>query len=260
MRKTALITGASYGIGKELAELFAKDQINLVLVARSKDVLEKLAVDLKQTYSIDAEVIASDLSKPTAAYELYEQCQQKQISIDYLVNNAGFGLYGEFLNTDLQKEIDMIEVNIKSLMVLTKLFLPHMVERGEGKILNVASMASFQPGPLMAVYYATKSFVLHFSEALANELKGTGVTVTALCPGPTETMFGKRAGLDQSKLFQRGVMDAKTVAKLGYRGFMAGKTIVIPGVMNRLSAFCIRFLPRSLVTRIVRQIQERRIV
>jgi short-subunit dehydrogenase len=256
MKETVLITGASYGIGKELAELYAKDGYHLVLIARSKDKLQKLAEDFSAKYKIEVKVIVKDLEDPSKAYEIYEEVRKEGIQVDYLVNNAGFGLYGEFIKTELHDELHMIDLNIKTLTALTKLFLPEMIRNRRGGILNVASTAAFQPGPLMAVYYATKAYVLSFTEALANELKGTGVKVTALCPGPTETGFSERAHLEQSKLFQTGVMCARDVARIGYKGFLQGKTLVIPGFKNRLLSFCVRFLPRKAVTQIVRHIQE----
>ncbi|NGQ93601.1 SDR family oxidoreductase [Brevibacillus sp. SYP-B805] len=255
MKGTALITGASGGIGKELAELFAQDGYHLVLVARSGEILQQLAAELSAQYKIQAEVIVKDLEDPSTAFEIYEEVREKGIHIDFLINNAGFGVYGEFVNTALQAELNMIDLNIKTLTALTKLFLPGMIRSRRGGILNVASTAAFQPGPLMAVYYATKAYVLSFTEALANELKGTGITVTALCPGPTNTGFSDRANLEQSKLFQMGSMNAREVAEIGYNGFMQGKTIVIPGMKNRLLSFSVRFLPRKTVTQIVRRIQ-----
>lgn len=255
--QTALITGASSGIGLELAKLFAKDGYDLVLVARSEGKLNQLKGELEAQYGIRGTVIAMDLGKPEEAYRLKEELKGKHIEIDVLVNNAGFGLYGAFDETDLEDELSMIDINIKALTALTKLFLPGMKERGRGKIMNVASSAAFQPGPLMAVYYATKSYVLSLTEALENELKGSGVTVTALCPGPTETGFKSRANLGESKLFKSGVMDVQTVARIGYDGLMRGKTIVIPGFKNKLLANSIRFIPRKWVTATVRNVQER---
>ncbi|MEW4305780.1 SDR family NAD(P)-dependent oxidoreductase [Rossellomorea marisflavi] len=253
--QTALITGASSGIGLELAKLFAKDGYDLVLVARSEGKLNQLKGELEEQYGIRGTVIAMDLGKPEEAYRLKEEL--KGVEIDVLLNNAGFGLYGAFDETDLEDELSMIDINIKALTALTKLFLPEMKERGRGRIMNVASSAAFQPGPLMAVYYATKSYVLSLTEALENELKGSGVTVTALCPGPTETGFKSRANLGESKLFKSGVMDVQTVARIGYDGLMRGKTIVILGFKNKLLANSIRFIPRKWVTATVRNVQER---
>jgi hypothetical protein len=203
-------------------------------------------------------VIVSDLARADAPREIYEELQSSGVRVDALVNNAGFGSYGLFAETDLRHELDMLQVNVVALTHLTKLFLPPMLARRRGYLMNVASTAAFQPGPLMAVYYASKAYVLHFSEALTNECEGTGVVVSALCPGPTETGFVAAAGMGDSKLFDRAVMDARTVAVEGYRGLLAGKTIVIPGLRNNLLARSIGFFPRGLVTKVVRRIQEKR--
>jgi uncharacterized protein len=256
--RTALITGASSGIGRELAVCFARDGINLVLVARNESKLQELADQLQTQYKIQAKVMPKNLEDMGSVQALYLELKTAGFHIDYLVNNAGFGVYGNFLETDLDQELRMIDLNVKSLTYLTKLFVPEMVKQGKGGVLNVASTAAFQPGPLMAVYYATKAYVLSFTEALENELRGTGVNVTALCPGPTLTGFGDRANLGNSRLFQLGVMDAKTVAEIGYAGFRNGKRIVIPGLKNRLLANSVRFAPRKLVTNIVRYIQGSR--
>ncbi len=255
MAQTALITGASNGIGKELACLFAKDGVDLVLVARSEDKLRQLAAELNRQYGVQVTVIAKNLERMDAVREVYEEVNARGLKVTYLVNNAGFGMYGPFLETATEQELGMIDLNVKALTYLTKLFEPQMVQRRQGGILNVASTAAFQPGPLMAVYYATKAYVLSFTEALENELRGTGVTVTAFCPGPTHTGFAEQANLGRSKLFQAGVMDAKTVAAMGYAGFRRGRRIVIPGWKNRLLAGAVGFLPRKLVTDIVRRIQ-----
>jgi short-subunit dehydrogenase len=187
--KTVLITGASGGIGKELADRFAKDGYDLVLVARSEGKLVDLAKEYRDKYRVQATVFAKDIALPGMVEEIYGELRKKGIAVDYLVNNAGFGLYGEFLETQIEQETNMIDINIKALTVMTKVFLPDMVKRRQGGVLNVASLVAFFPGPLMAVYYATKAYVLSFTETLENELRGTGVTVTALCPGPTATGF-----------------------------------------------------------------------
>lgn len=257
MTQTALITGASNGIGRELAVLCAKDKHDLVLVARSENKLNQLAKELNKKYGVQVKVIAKDLQKMDAIQEVYEATDAENIEVDILINNAGFGLFGEFLNTEREDELNMIDLNIKSLTYLTKLYLPSMVKRKRGKVMNVASTAAFQPGPLMAVYYATKAYVLSFSEALENELKGTGVSVTALCPGATETGFSNRANLEESKLFKSGVMDVETVSNIGYRGMMKGQSLVIPGFQNRMLTCLVRFLPRKIVPSIVRRVQER---
>ncbi len=256
--KTALITGASSGIGYELAQLFARDRYNLVLVARSADKLNQIANELIKQFGILVKIIPLDLSLPDAAEKVFRELQQEAIAIDILANNAGFATYGFFAETDLNAELKMMQLNMLTLTHLTKLFLKEMLARHEGKILNIASTAAFQPGPLMAVYYATKAYVLSFSEALANELQGTGVTVTALCPGPTESGFQARANMEESKLVSgKRIMDAKTVALIGYHGLMSNQTIVIPGLKNQILALSIRFTPKNLVTKIVRSMQER---
>ncbi|MCA1612944.1 MAG: SDR family oxidoreductase [Acidobacteria bacterium] len=258
MKLTALVTGASGGIGEEIARLFAADGHDLVLVARSRDKLARLAAELGDRHNIAARVVASDLARPEAAREIFDGLRADGVRVDALVNNAGFGSYGQFAETDLRRELDLLQVNIVALTHLTKLFLPAMIERRRGYVMNVASTAAFQPGPLMAVYYASKAYVLHFSEAIANELDGTNVRVCALCPGPTETGFVAAAGMEQSKLFERGAMDARTVAVEGYRGLLAGNTLVIPGLRNNLTARLVGLAPRKLVTKVVRGIQERR--
>jgi short-subunit dehydrogenase len=255
---TALVTGASGGIGEELARLFAADGHDLVLVARSRDKLVRLAEELHEKHGVAARVLAADLARPEAPREIFEELSADGVQVDALVNNAGFGTYGLFAETDLQSELELLQVNIVALTHLSKLFLPGMLARRRGYLMNVASTAAFQPGPLMAVYYASKAYVLSLSEALANECEGTGVRVSALCPGPTETGFVAAAGMGDSKLFDRAVMDARTVAEAGYRGLLAGKTIVIPGLRNNLLARSIGFFPRHLVTRVVRGIQEKR--
>ncbi len=255
---TALVTGASGGIGEELARLFAADGHDLVLVARSEDKLKDLAAELGGKHGVAARVLASDLSRPDAPREIFERLNADSIVVDALVNNAGFGSYGLFAETELEKELDLLQVNVVALTHLTKLFLPGMIARGRGYVMQVASTAAFQPGPLMAVYYASKAYVLSLSEALANECGGTGVRVSALCPGPTETGFVAAAGMQESKLFERGAMTAREVAEEGYRGLLAGKPLVIPGFRNNLLARTVGLFPRGLVTKVVRGIQERR--
>lgn len=257
--KVALVTGASSGIGFELAKLFAKDSHDLVLVARDKKRLEKAGHALKSAYNVRCTTIVKDLSKQNAPKEIMNTLKKQNIRIHALVNNAGFGVYGKFHEMELQKQLDMIQTNITALTQLTGLILPEMIFRGEGRILNVASTAAFQPGPLMAVYYASKAYVLSFSEALSNELQGTGVTVTALCPGPTKTEFHARAHMEIERmgLSNAGFMSAARAAKEGYEALKKGKTFVIPGTRNRALAFLVRLTPRNTVTRIVRNIQEK---
>lgn len=258
LAKTALITGASSGIGCELAQIFAAHNYNLVLVARSEQKLQEIAAELKQKFHISAKVISQDLSLPGVPAAIFEELQAAEIKIDVLVNNAGFATYGLFVETNLNVELQMMQVNMVALTYLTKLFLPAMIARKEGKILNIASTAAFQPGPLMAVYYATKAYVLSFSEAIANESQGTGVTVTVLCPGPTASGFQSKAQMEESKLLKISqIMEAKTVAEIGYRGLMDKKTVVIPGLINKILALTVRFTPRNLATKIVRSMQEK---
>jgi uncharacterized protein len=248
---TALITGASSGIGLELARVFARERYDLVLVARNQKRLEEIALELKATR---VQVLSKDLSRAEAPHEILAAVPRT----DVLVNNAGFGVYGKFLETPLDDELNMLQVNMAALVALTKLYLPGMVAAGSGKIMNVASTAAFQAGPLMAVYYATKAFVLSFSEAIANELRGTGVTVTALCPGPTATGFQERGKMEDSGLVKgKKVMDARTVAEIGYRGLMVGQTVVIPGFRNLALAFSVRFAPRAMAAEIARRLQEK---
>ena len=258
MNKTALITGASGGIGCELAKVFAKDQYNLVLVARNAAKLTQFADELQREFGISAKAVPLDLTAASAPQSLFDQLQHDSIAVDILVNNAGYGVLGEFAKVSLEDNLGQIQLNITALTHLTRLFLGPMIERRSGKILNVASTAGFQPGPLMSVYYASKAYVISFSEALANELQGTGVTVTCLCPGATDTGFQGRAGLENTLLFKKlRPMDAKTVACDGYRGLMAGKVIVISGFRNWLLAESVRFSPRRLVTAVSRKVLDR---
>ncbi len=257
-KMTALVTGASGGIGLELARLLAADGHDLVLVARSGDKLARLAEELTGKHEMAARVLVADLARPEAPGEIFDDLQAKGVAVDVLINNAGFGSYGLFAETDLRSELDLLQVNVVALTHLAKLFLPQMIARRRGYVMNVASTAAFQPGPLMAVYYASKAYVLSLSEALANECEGTGVVVSALCPGPTETGFVAAAGMGDSKLFDRGSMDARTVAVEGYRGMLNGKTLVIPGFRNALVARTVGMMPRRLVTKVVRGIQEKR--
>jgi uncharacterized protein len=255
--KTALITGASSGIGYELALLFAADGFDCILVARSHDKLKELAARLEGEHRVKTLVLSKDLAKPSAVDEIYEEVSSASMEVDVLVNNAGFPVFGLFSETDLEVELEMLQVNVVALTALTKLFLRGMVARRHGRVMNLASTAAFEPGPLMAVYYASKAYVLSFSEALANEVRGTGVTVTALCPGPTRTGFQKRGVMEDSRLVQGQIADARSVALAGYRGLMAGKTIVIPGFTNKLVPWIARTSPRNVLTRVVRRMQER---
>lgn len=256
-RKTVLITGASGGIGHELAKLFAKDGHNLVLVARTASKLAQVCDELQRQFSISAKPITLDLGTPSAPQLLFDQLQREGIAIDILVNNAGYAKYGEFANIPLEESLGQIQLNIATLTALTKLFVPPMVQRHSGKVMNVASTAGFQPGPLMAVYYATKAYVISFSEALANELKGSGVTVTCFCPGATDTGFQHRAENAESRLFKKlRPMDVKKVARDGYRGLMKDKTLVISGLRNWFVAESVRIAPRKVATAISRWVSE----
>jgi short-subunit dehydrogenase len=253
---TALITGASGGIGYELAKLFAKDHHNLVLVARNGPRLVQVADELQRQFGVSVKTVTLDLADPNAPQSLFAQLQN--VAVDILINNAGYGQFGEFSDVPLEESLGQVQVNITALTALTKLFLGPMMERRSGRIMNVASTAGFQPGPLMAVYYATKAYVISFSEALANELADKGVTVTCLCPGATETGFASRAGNDKTRLFKSlRPMDAKTVARAGYHSLLKGKTLVIPGVRNWLVAESVRFSPRKMVTAVSRWVSER---
>ncbi|MGA2345890.1 MAG: SDR family oxidoreductase [Candidatus Sulfotelmatobacter sp.] len=254
---TVLITGASGGIGYELAKLFARDHHNLVLVARSADKLAQVATEL-QAHGVTAKTIALDLAAPPAPKFLFDQLQREGIVIDILINNAGFGVFGEFAQMPEEEILGQLDLNIRALTELTRLFLPAMVRRRNGRIMNVASTAAFQPGPLMAVYYATKAYVLSFSEAIANELRPSGVSVTCFCPGATHTDFAQRAGLENSRLFkQLGAMSAEKVALDGYRAVMEGRTLAISGVHNWVVAQSSRFAPRKMVTAVSRWVAEK---
>jgi short-subunit dehydrogenase len=256
---TALVTGGSSGIGIALAKEIAAHGHDVVLVARGRDALEAAAGVIEGKYGVRADVIPADLRLPDAADRLYETVSNEKFEIGILVNNAGFGLGGEFLETDLEREVEMIQVNVTAVTQLTKLFAGPMVRRRTGRVMNVASTAAFQPGPLMAVYYATKAYVLSFSQAVAEELRGTGVTVTALCPGATATAFNDTAEISNTRLFTRlGVADADDVAEYGYRAMMRGERVAIPALRDKILVQAERFAPRALVTRITRRLQESR--
>ena len=256
-RQTALVTGASSGIGKELARLLAADGYDLVLVARSGRSLEELASEMRAAHGIKVKVMLKDLSKPGAAEEIFARLDEDSTVIDVLVNNAGFATYDPFAETDASETLDLLALNIVTLTHLTRLSLAGMLSRGRGRILNVASTAAFQPGPLMATYYASKAFVLSFSEALSHELRTSGVTVTALCPGPTRTGFQDRADMHDARIVRLSMMEASRVAQAGYRGMQSGKVVVIPGFQNWLLAQSVRFTPRVVVRHIVGWLQGR---
>ncbi|MCC6371271.1 MAG: SDR family oxidoreductase [Bacteroidia bacterium] len=258
MKNTALITGASNGIGLELARVHASKGGNLVLVARSIDKLNALKTELETTYKISVYTIGKDLSRKNAAQEVFDELAKKNITVEYLMNNAGFGDYGMFYETDWNKEEQMINLNVTALVHFTKLFVKSMAANGKGKILNVASTASFQPGPGMAVYFATKAFVLSFSDAINNELSDKGVTVTALCPGATASGFQEAAAMQGSKLFEgKKLPTSKEVAEYGYAAMLKGKAVAIHGFMNMLIATSVRFSPRPIVLKITRKLMQK---
>jgi short-subunit dehydrogenase len=251
--KYALVTGASSGIGYELAKLFAQDGKNIVVVARSQDRLEKLKTEIENKSGTKVIVGVKDLSKPDAPQEIFSELEKNNINVDVLVNNAGFPVHGKFAETDLKEELNMIQVNITSLTHFTKLFVKKMIENKSGWILNVASTAGFYPFPLISIYAATKAYVLSFTEALANELQGTGVSVTCLCPGPTDTRFYERGNVwnaKWAKTMKR--MDAAKVARVGYTALKKRRVMVVAGLGNSLMVFLPRFFPRKLFTRMTR--------
>jgi short-subunit dehydrogenase len=258
MKNTALITGASNGIGLELAKVHASKGGDLVLVARNKVKLDELKTELESQFKISVYAIGKDLSKDNSAKEVYEETTKQNIQIDYLINNAGFGDFGMFVETDWNKELQMINLNITTLTQFTKLYLQDMVKRGSGKIMNVASTAAFQSGPTMAVYYATKAYVLSFSEAVDNEVSDKGVTVTTLCPGATESGFQAAAAMEESNLVKgKKLPTSKEVAEYGYKAMMKGKTVAIHGMMNWIMANSVRFTPRAMVVKLTRNIQDK---
>lgn len=254
-RKNVLITGASTGIGYELAGLFARDGYNLILIARNRKKLEELSEVLKNKYGTACAIFQKDLSAPDSAVTLFEKLTAGGIRVDVLVNNAGTGCCGFFHEMDLSSITGMMELNMTSLTVLTKLISKEMMGRREGRILNVASTGSYQPGPYIAVYYATKAYVLSFSEAINNELKDYGITVSTLCPGATRTEFSRRAGKSDMK----NAMEAETVAKIAYEGFKKGRRVIIPGKWNKIGIFLSRLLPRNFSARIIGKAQYRQI-
>jgi len=247
---TALITGASSGLGEEFALQLAREKYDLVLVARREEKLREVAERAKQAGAAKAAIIAADLSRADAAAEIHRRLAAENIAVDYLVNNAGFGTHGGFVRAPLDREIEEINLNVSALVALTRLFLPAMVEKRRGIVVNVASTAAFQPVPWMATYAATKAFVLSFSEALAGELAGTGVTVMALCPGPTRTEFQQVASVEDSGVPSFAYMDAATVVRQAIDAARRGKAIKINGVVNLIMAESSRFAPRALVRRI----------
>ena len=250
--ETVLITGASSGIGLELAKCFAADGCRLILVARNTEALEVLAKELRQAHQIEARVLTADLSRPETPRRIFEELRAANIIVDVVVNNAGFGANGAFAEISLPRQLEMLQVNITALTELTGLFLPGMIQRKKGGILNVGSVAGFQPGPGMMVYYATKAFVLSFTEALAEELQGTGLNVSVLCPGPTESNFGNVARGKKVRPMKTSKMTSEAVAIYGHHAFRNGKITAVPGLQNKVFVQLSRILPRKIPRKIVK--------
>ena len=255
-RQTALITGASAGIGRSLALQFARHGYGLILVARRAAALEDLAAHLSRAHGVGARVLVVDLAQPDGPRTIDDALASANVQVDVLVNNAGFGLQGGFAQLPLQRQLDMIQVNITALTELTRRFLPGMLQRNRGGVLNVGSTAGFQSGPLMAVYYATKAYVLSFTEALAEEVAGSALRISCLAPGATASEFAAVAGMEKSNLFRVQAMDADVVARFGYDAWTRGKVLAIPGISNRIGAFSVRFAPRALVRRVIRRLNS----
>jgi short-subunit dehydrogenase len=256
MKNVALITGASSGIGKELAHIHASKKGDLVLVARREEELMSLKTELEKAYNVSVEVFVCDLMRPHSAKEVFEFIQSKNIQVEVLMNNAGLGGYGNFNERELSKELDMIQLNIVTLTELTHLILPQMVERKSGKILNTASTAGFMPGPLQSVYFATKAFVVSFSQGIAFELQDKGITVTALCPGPVKTGFESAAGMSGSGLFEKSASASSTAIK-GYKAMEKGKLIVITdGSLKFAINFALPFAPRKMILKMIYKMQH----
>ena len=255
MKSATLITGASSGLGSEFARLFAADNHDLVLTARRKDRLETLASEVSRKFGVTCHAIEADLQQPDAPAMIARKIQELHLHVDHLVNNAGFGYVGDFASSNKQQDLGMIEVNVTALVHLTKLFIGSMKHKGFGRILNIGSTAGFQPGPYMTTYYATKAFVNSFSEALAFELQGSGVTVTLSCPGPTATEFGERSGVDKKPLFKMGTATSESVARQAYEACIRGDRRVIHGMLNKVGAVTAGFTPNALLLRMVERIQ-----
>lgn len=256
-RQTALVTGASAGIGVDLAECFARDGYDLILTARSEGALREVAERLASKYGVRATAIAQDLGQIGGGAKLSAAIRQKGLQVDVLVNNAGYGFAGPFNESHIETQLGMIDLNDRALVELTHIYWPSMLANRSGGVLNVASTAAFQPGPLMAIYYASKAFVLSFSEALWEEARGTGVRVSCLCPGPTVSNFRERAGTDKKKLSQSTKpMSSASVAELGYRAWKNNKRVEVTGLRNRVLAAAVPFLPRKTVLGIVRNLQS----
>jgi short-subunit dehydrogenase len=257
MNESVLITGASSGIGLELARQFAKHHHPLVLVARVQSELQTISAELSREHGVEVQFIAKDLQNPDAPQEIFNAITAYGMSIDILVNNAGLGQRGRFWETPLDRDIAMMRVNAEAVVRMTKLFLPGMIDRRRGRILNTASVAAFEPGPLMAIYHATKAFVLSFSEALATEVEDTGVRVTALCPGATDTDFFAKAHMVDTRVFQKAqVMSPQEVAALGYDALMRGDRVYVPGAMNKTLVFSRRLLSDSAQAKLNKKFYE----
>lgn len=257
MRETVLVTGASSGIGLELARCAAAEGSNLIVVARREGRLRDLATELEERYEVTARVMVHDLDDPDAPQSIVDELDGTQV--DVVVNNAGFGARGAFAALALDEQIGMLRVNVEALTRLTRLLLPAMLERGRGGVLNVSSTAGFQPGPYMSVYYASKAYVLSLSEALAEETKDTGVTITCLAPGPTKTEFQERAGAKRAWVSQLNPASAEDVARIGWNGFRSGKVIVIPGPTNRVAATLVKLAPRSIARKATAVLNSRQL-
>jgi len=255
-KKTALVTGAASGLGFELALLLARDNFNLILIDINSEKLNQARDIILETYSVEISLLLKDLSSSNIAKDIYENIKGRPI--DVVINNAGFGMFGVFCESDWERDSQMLHLHVLTSTHLLKLILPDMVKRGSGKILNLSSLAAFQPGPLMALYYASKGYILSFSEAISNELKGTGVTVTALCPGPTKTAFQSTVSDDATEgKIAFNMASAKEVAAYGYAAMNKGKVVAIPGTLNKFLSVLPRFLTRNRTTKIVRKIQDK---
>ena len=253
---TALVTGASSGIGHELSLLLARQGYDLVLVGRNRAALTALSDRIRDEFGVAAECCPKDLSVQSAPDELFEDLERKGTAVDVLVNDAGFAIQGPFHENDATTLLDMLQVNITAVTHLTRLVLPQMIQRGRGRILNISSIGAFMPGPLMAAYFASKAYVLSLSEALANELHGTGVTITALCPGPTRSKFAIRAKLTDTKAFRGHLMEPADVAQEGFEAMMKGKTVVITGLKHRMQMLPTPLVPRRLLAYFARQYHQ----
>jgi short-subunit dehydrogenase len=256
--QTVLVTGASAGIGVELAECFAKDGYDVIVTARSEGPLKELAGRLARQHNVQAVAIAADIGQPGSGAKLASEIKSRGLNVDVLVNNAGYGMSGGFDDLSAESQLGMIDLNVRALVELTHMFFPDMLKKNRGGVLNVASTAAFQPGPFMTVYYATKAFVLSFSEALSEEARGTGVKVTALCPGPTESKFHDRAGTTKVRASKiAGMMTSKAVAEIGYNAFQSGRRVAISGRMNAVMARMVPFFPRGMTLGLVRSLNTR---